>query len=393
MSKPPVSHPLAQKKDPTLSLCMIVKNEAQTLEKCLSFARPHVDEIVIVDTGSTDGTRAIAQRYADVFDEIPWPGSFSEARNHSLDLASSTFILILDGDEYLSDPLGWQRIREALQPDLAGAQIPVFSLLEGGGLVQSDRLWLERLFRNQPDVRFTGRVHNQIGGAILAHAKRMGKRVTRVQAEVIHTGYALSPERLKEKYTPRLPLLIWEYENAQTSTLRAYYGYQLAVGYIALDQLEEAASVFNALDYSRLNGDNAFHAHVLAAQAAVRLHRGPIALLHSDRALKISRTEPLAYYATGLSLMLTGQPRDGLLMLLEAVHLSEAGRASIRFVMDTRELLHKLAFIFESAGMQAYAKALEHLLKPEAYDAKAIRAFVNALKGRLVQSERAAQLS
>ena len=92
---------------PTLSLAMIVKNEAEHLEKCLSTARPHVDEIVVVDTGSTDGTQAIAQRYADVFEEIEWPDSFSVARNHSMDKASGDYILILDGDEHIPDDEQW----------------------------------------------------------------------------------------------------------------------------------------------------------------------------------------------------------------------------------------------------------------------------------------------
>ena len=96
---------------PTLSLAMIVKNEAEHLEQCLSTARPHVDEIVVVDTGSTDGTQEIAQRYADVFDEIEWPDSFSVARNYSMDKASGDYILILDGDEHIPDEEQWRKLR------------------------------------------------------------------------------------------------------------------------------------------------------------------------------------------------------------------------------------------------------------------------------------------
>ncbi|WP_029933270.1 glycosyltransferase [Rhodothermus marinus] len=100
---------------PLLSLCMIVKNEAEYLETCLKLARPHVDEIVVIDTGSTDGTQDIARRYADVFEEIEWPNSFAAARNYSLDRASGRYILILDGDEYIADPRDWLLLREVLQ--------------------------------------------------------------------------------------------------------------------------------------------------------------------------------------------------------------------------------------------------------------------------------------
>lgn len=394
MMKSPSNRPSTRKKKPRLSLCMIVKDEARTLEKCLSLARPHVDEIVVVDTGSTDGTQAIARRYTDVFDEIPWPGSFSEARNYSLELASGAFALILDGDEYIADPSHWKRLRNALrQPNLAAIELPILNLLREDGLVAADRFWQPRVLHNHPGLRYEGKVHNQIGGSISTYMAQTGRRQIQVRAEVTHTGYALSQERLTEKYAPRLPLLIWEYRNARTPVLQAYYGYQLGVAYIALDQLDEAAGVFNELDYDRLAPQNAFYTHVLAAQTAVKLRRAPRALLHSNRALALSRTEPMGYYVTGLSLMLMKQTSDGLLMMLEALNVNEAGHARVRFVMNARQLLRQLATIFERAGMQNHALAFRKLCEQEVYDAQAVRTFVEALKGRLIQAERAAQPS
>jgi glycosyltransferase involved in cell wall biosynthesis len=86
----------------TLSLCMIVKNEEQHLARCLLSAKPAVDEMIIVDTGSTDRTKDIARVYgAKVFD-FPWANDFSVARNRSLSEASGDWILVLDADEVIS---------------------------------------------------------------------------------------------------------------------------------------------------------------------------------------------------------------------------------------------------------------------------------------------------
>ncbi len=86
----------------TLSLCMIVKNEEQHLARCLLSAKPVVNEIIIVDTGSTDRTKNIALAYgAKVFD-FPWTNDFSAARNQSLAKASGDWILVLDADEVIS---------------------------------------------------------------------------------------------------------------------------------------------------------------------------------------------------------------------------------------------------------------------------------------------------
>ena len=86
----------------TLSLCMIVKNEERHLTRCLLSATPAVDEMIVVDTGSTDRTKDIAKAFgAKVFD-FPWTNDFSEARNVSLSKASGDWILVLDADEVIS---------------------------------------------------------------------------------------------------------------------------------------------------------------------------------------------------------------------------------------------------------------------------------------------------
>ena len=86
----------------SLSLCMIVKNEELNLAKCLMSVKPVVEEIIVVDTGSTDKTKAIASALgAKVFD-FPWTNDFSEARNYSLSKASGDWILVLDADEVIS---------------------------------------------------------------------------------------------------------------------------------------------------------------------------------------------------------------------------------------------------------------------------------------------------
>ena len=93
------------RKTPMLSIGMIVKNEEKKLERCLTALQPLRDaipcELVIADTGSTDGTRAIAERYADMVFDIQWTNDFSAARNAVMDRAHGTWYFTVDADEYL----------------------------------------------------------------------------------------------------------------------------------------------------------------------------------------------------------------------------------------------------------------------------------------------------
>jgi len=106
-----------------ISLCMIVRDEEASLERCLAAARPAVDELCVIDTGSTDGTLAVARRFDARLLRVAWSDDFAAARNRSLALATGDWVLVLDADEVLRDPLDARGRLEAFAlrlPDHAG---------------------------------------------------------------------------------------------------------------------------------------------------------------------------------------------------------------------------------------------------------------------------------
>jgi len=92
---------------------MIVKNESSTLETCLNSAKKHLDEIIIVDTGSTDNTIEIAKKFTDYVYDFKWCNDFSAARNFSLKKAKGDWIIILDADEIINDN-DWIKIKKII---------------------------------------------------------------------------------------------------------------------------------------------------------------------------------------------------------------------------------------------------------------------------------------
>jgi len=169
-----------------LSVCMIVKNEAHQLANILNDCKSFADEIIIVDTGSTDNTKEIARQFTANVYEIEWRDDFSAARNYSLKQATGKYILILDADDRIDEfnQILIQRLKDEILPQ--GERVLLFGIhnvghhQEGGGFYQI------RCFPNRSDIYYEGRVHNQPAPSI----ERAGFEATSTNIRIIHTGYA-----------------------------------------------------------------------------------------------------------------------------------------------------------------------------------------------------------
>lgn len=147
----------------TISLCMIVKNEAEVLPRCLSSVMDFVDEIIIVDTGSTDGTARIAAQFTDKVYSFDWIDDFSAARNFSFSKASGDYILWLDADDiFLPQDMAllrdlWAQLSPAVQVVMMKYNTGFDAL---GNVTYA--YYRERIVKNTPALHWQGRVHEAI---------------------------------------------------------------------------------------------------------------------------------------------------------------------------------------------------------------------------------------
>lgn len=139
---------------------MIVRNEENYLAECLSQIAGAVAEIVIVDTGSTDKTIAIAEQFTPNVFTIEWANDFSQARNFALSKCSSPWILSLDADELLDKP---HLLSELATSDNDAFLLPIKSY-NGPNPEDYSITCVLRLFRNNPSYRFSGCIHEQLAG-------------------------------------------------------------------------------------------------------------------------------------------------------------------------------------------------------------------------------------
>jgi glycosyltransferase involved in cell wall biosynthesis len=217
---------------------MIVKNEEKVLGNCLRTIRDHVDEIIIVDTGSTDGTVAIAESFGARVFHHPWEDHFSKHRNQSLSYSRSDWNLIIDADEELC-----LQEKTLLRRYLsAGEEVDAIAVMvecpfgeKGGAGIQN----AIRILRNHRRICYKGRVHNYLSGVV---------NVLCSQIRIYHHGYVLDRETQLRRFRRTTTLLRKDIEEDPFNPRPHHY---LAVSYLsehmnaeAVKEAEEAIRLF-----------------------------------------------------------------------------------------------------------------------------------------------------
>lgn len=193
----------------TVSLCMIVKNEEQSLERCLTSIADLVEELIIVDTGSTDRTVEIAERFQARVFFFSWIDDFAAARNYAFEQATGDYIMWLDADDLLleEDRIKLKALKEQLDPSVDSVTM-LYQLSRDKYGNSTFSLRRNRLIRREAGFRWFGAVHEylQVGGKLInsdISVQHMGKaserdatRNLRIYEKQLELGRTLSPRDL-----------------------------------------------------------------------------------------------------------------------------------------------------------------------------------------------------
>ena len=227
---------------PLLSLCMIVRDEEKVLRRCLESVQNLVDEIIIVDTGSTDCTKEIALDFTNKIYEFEWINDFSAAKNKAISYATSKWILILDADEYIN-PDDHAYIIDILNTEdytkPLGYTVPILNLTGSNGTGNLIESFAVRIISNHPDINFYRPIHEQIQykyGEIL---------LQRMDFSIYHTGYTAETVDSKNKRTRNLT--IFEAMKA-TKQFEEYDYFTLANEYDAMGDSKKALYYYKRAD-------------------------------------------------------------------------------------------------------------------------------------------------
>jgi tetratricopeptide (TPR) repeat protein len=222
---------------------MIVKNEEKFLPRCLESVKDYVDEIIIVDTGSTDSTVEIAKRYNAKIYHHPWENSFSKARNYSLKYATCEWILILDADEEV-DKKDAHKLRKVVKGPVGCETthranviyLPVINKPVGGK--NTSVSISERLFKNHLGFRYEGIVHN---------ALKYSGPAKKANIKIYHYGYNQGDEQQEKKFIRTTTLLREQIKDDPENPIPRHY---LAISY--LDRQKNDECIHEALEAIRL---------------------------------------------------------------------------------------------------------------------------------------------
>ncbi len=347
----------------TLSLCMIVRDEEEMLPRSLAAVRDAVDEVIVVDTGSTDRTIEIARSFGAKVIEREWTGSFADARNASFDAATGDWVMFLDADEVLvADDA--QRLREILGRTWREAFYLVETNFTGelgdGTAVTHNAM---RVFRNRPEYRFEGRIHEQI-----AHNLPSGQpeRIEITDVRVEHYGYLGVVRDAKDKSRRNIELLERQRDEGADED-SGFLHFNLGSEYAALGENEDAcASLETAWEIMRGKPDLAAYGYIAALVARlVRARRitGRLqaAIDLADEGLRLLPGFTDLVFEQALAAAAAGETATAIALYERCLQMGDApSRYSATAGRGSYLVLVALANLRREAGDGAEAAALLH---------------------------------
>jgi len=276
-----------------LSVCMIVKDEEKLLPRCLDSIKGIADEIIIVDTGSTDRTKQIANEYDVKLFDYTWSNDFSAARNESLRYATGKWVLVLDADEYLAedDHDKWIAFLNHEKPVAHIAYtIPIINFT--GNKDYQDEITtapVTRLFPNHKGIQFERPIHEQLTRG------RLGKLYhKKISLNIYHTGY--QTQRVTEKNKHERNMSIFS-EMKKNQDLSDYDWFTLGNQYrYAKDETEALHCYEQALLGADI--DSAWYPHCLLGVISLYFKRNQLKQSWEWTEDRLSRYKEFSEYHT-----------------------------------------------------------------------------------------------
>lgn len=325
-----------------LSVCIIVKNEAALLERCLKSIRPVADQIVVVDTGSDDNSREIARQCGALVVESEWRDDFSWSRNISIEHADGTWILWLDADDVV--PQGSLQPIAALKrksPDCVYNFI-VRNQRHGNTGTEFRQA---RMFPNRNELRFERRIHEQI----MPSALRIGLPLETCDIVIEHHGYA-DPAVLKRKAARNIVLLLEEYPKYAPDIVMAS---EIADSYSLTDDDDNAAywyeTVLAVPEVTKRMPVMAGHAYYGLGNIYSRREQYNEAIHHFKKTLALTPWRVDVMYSLSVAQELSGSPALAINTLAS--------------IPETKQVTGQVGVDYRSAVIKSYLRRIRLLVE------------------------------
>lgn len=339
----------------TVSLCMIVKNEEKYLERCLQSVQGKVDEIIIVDTGSTDRTVEIAEEYGSVIKHFMWIDDFAAARNYSIEASKSEYILVLDADEYLDENADLQK---DLEKEKDFYRLLIKNYQSEGRIVFHQNV---RLFKSGIGLIYSGKLHEHLN----TYDKECGYIGIESDVLIHHVGYL--PEVISDKGKKKRNYDIMLQELKENPSGYSYFN--MGIIYMNDDQFDKALDMFKK-SYS-LSKEKTY-VKILLVHMGECLHilkrtEEGIKLLLD--AVNVFHDFTDLYFTLGTLYLNHGYLRDAELIFRKCLEIGEKVEGVTTEGVGNYMANYQLAVIFEKKGViwDAFNEAFKAITKKRSF--------------------------